>query len=153
MIKEEIRLYASHHQFYIQDSEPLGTSDDPEFWTDQACDDRLAVAEGLLGIGTGSYDLVVVRVQQHSSEPSLDLSDWDHVTEASLAVRTPFVLVLGCLAPSGLFFRVLPGHDRARCCQANLATSVESTGEAGDWYLVQFWPAPYSGPRVLKRWV
>jgi hypothetical protein len=32
MVEEEIRLYASHHQFYVQDSDPRGTADDPSFW-------------------------------------------------------------------------------------------------------------------------
>ena len=42
-LEEEIRLYASHHQFYVQDSEPLGKADDPAFWTVEALDMRLAV--------------------------------------------------------------------------------------------------------------
>jgi hypothetical protein len=152
MVEEEIRLYASHHQFYVQDSEPLGSSDSPDFWTRQACEDQLAVGDGLLGIGTGSYDFVRVRVQEHQAEPALQLSEWDHVVEAGLEVRTRYLLVMGCLSSSGLFFRVQPGHYRVRCCQANLAASEDSTGDAGDWYLVQFWPAEPSGARVLKRW-
>jgi hypothetical protein len=65
MVEEEICLYASHRQFYVQDSEPAGTSDGPDFWTQQASADRLAVADGLLGIGTGSHDFVRVQVQEH----------------------------------------------------------------------------------------
>jgi hypothetical protein len=152
MVEEEIRLYASHRQFYVQDSEPLGSSDSDDFWTEQACEDRLATADGLLAIGTGSYDFVRVRVQEHPSKPPLKLSEWDHVIEAGLDIRTRYLLVMGCLSTSGLFFRVRPGHYRVRCCQANLSASTDSTGDAGDWYLVQFWPTKRSGARVLKRW-
>ena len=152
MVEEEIRLYASHTQFYVQDSEPLGSSDDPEFWTQEACDNHLAIADGLLGIGTGSYDFVRVRVEEHQARPPLKLSGWDHVVEAGLDVRTRYLLVMGCLSSSGLFFRVRPGHYRVRCCQANLAASTDSTGDAGDWYLVQFWPSKRAEARVLKRW-
>jgi hypothetical protein len=152
MIEEEIRLYASHHQFYIQDIEPLGSSDGPDFWTQQACTDHLAIAHGHLGIGTGSYDFVRVRVEGHQAEPPLELSEWDHVIEAGLDIRTRYLLVMGCLSSSGLFFQVRPGHYRVRCCQANLAASTDSIGDAGDWYLVQFWPSEPSGARVLKRW-
>jgi hypothetical protein len=161
MIAEELRVYASHRQFYVQDSDPPGTTDDPAFWSEEACRNRLAVADGILGIGTGSYDFVKVRVEQHDSQPRLKLSKWDHVTEAGLEVRTKFLLVLGCLSSSGLFFRVRPGHYRVRCCHANLAASVDSTGDAGDWYLVQFWLcAPPEArtrtrpteARILKRW-
>jgi hypothetical protein len=153
MIAEEIRLYASHHQFYVQDSEPLGSSDSPDFWTQQAWDHHLAIANGLLGIGTGSYDFVRVRVEEHQAEPPLELSQWDHISEAGLEIRTWYLLVMGCLSSSGLFFRVRPGHYRVRCRQANLVASTDSTGDAGDWYLVQFWPSKPSGARVLKQWM
>ena len=152
MSEQEIQLYASHRQFYIEDSEPAGSSGDPDFWNSQACDDHLAIADGLLGIGTGSYDDVRVKVQHHHSKPPLELGQWDHVTEAGLEVRTGLLLVYGCLEWSGLFFRVPPGHYRVRCCHANLAAASDSTGDAGDWYLVQFWPDERSEPAVLKRW-
>jgi hypothetical protein len=57
---EEIRLYASHHQFYVQDSEPRSTAGDPTFWTKEAAEDRLAIGHGLLAVGTGTYDFVKV---------------------------------------------------------------------------------------------
>ena len=88
MNPKEIRLYASHRQFYVQDSEPPGSTDDPAFWTDKTSADRLAITDGILGIRTGSYDDVTVRAEGFSSEPALDLSQWDHVTEAGLEVRT-----------------------------------------------------------------
>jgi hypothetical protein len=152
MNPEEIRLHASHRQFYIQDSEPPGSTDDPAFWTERTSQDRLAIAEGILGIGTGSYDFVTVRVEGFGSQPPLDLSQWDHVTEAGLQVRTGLLLVMGCLSDSGLFFRVRPGHYRVRCCHANLAASVDSTGDAGDWYSAAFWPSAPAPPTVPKRW-
>jgi hypothetical protein len=152
MNPEEISLYASHRQFYVQDSEPRGDTGDPAFWTDKASTDRLAITDGILGIGTGSYDFVRVRAEGFSSKPPLDLAKWDHVTEAGLEVRSGMILVMWCLSDSGLFFRVQPGQYRVRCCHSNLAASVDSTGDAGDWYSVQLWPSPRTAPRVLKRW-
>src|SRR5438552_3037430 len=105
MNEEETRLYASHCQFYVQDSEPRGTSDDPSFWTTEASDNRLAIGDGLLAIGTGTYGFVKVRVEQHDSKPQVQLKQWDHVTECGLDVKTRFILVMGCLSDSGLFFR------------------------------------------------
>jgi hypothetical protein len=157
MVDEVIRLYASHHQFYVQDSDPRGSSGDPTFWNEEAGRNRLAVGEGLLAIQTGSYDFVRVRVEQHESEPPLDLAEWDHVTECGLEVRTKFILVMGCLSRSGLFFEVRPGHYRVRVCHAYLAESeleiddANLSAEYGDWYLVQFWPSADSGVSVLKR--
>jgi hypothetical protein len=148
----EIRLYASHSQFYVQDSEPRGDTGDPKFWTDRAIDDHLAIADGILGIGTGSYAFVRVRVEEHESEPALTLTEWDHVVEADLELRTSRLFVMG-VAFSGLFFDVRQGNYRVRCCQANLAASIFSqTEQGGDWYLVQFWASQPSEPKVLKRW-
>src|SRR4051794_18165324 len=109
---EEFHLYASHHQFYVQDSEPIGSMGDPSFWSPQAMDAHLATAEGILGIGTGSYDDVKVRIEHLPEAPPLDLAAWDHVVEGDLNLRTRVLLVYGCIAASGLFFFVKPGHYR-----------------------------------------
>jgi hypothetical protein len=156
MVDEEIRVYASHHQFYFQDSEAHGSTDDPSFWCEEAFARRLAIADGILGIGTGTYGIVKVRVEQHESEPDIDLAQWDHVTECGLAVQSRFILVMGCLSQSGLFFQVKPGHFCVRACHANLAESEQEVpsdwkGDFQDWYLVQFWPGKPLKPRVLKQ--
>jgi hypothetical protein len=154
--EEQIRLYASHHQFYVQDSAPLSSADDPSFWTEDACENRIAIGDGILGVGTGTYGFVDVRVELHTSEPPVDLSSWDHVTECGLELRTQFFLIMGCLSTSGLFFTVTPGHFRVRVCHANLGESEQEvpsnwSGEFRDWYLVQCWPSLLMPPNVLKR--
>jgi hypothetical protein len=154
--KEEIRLDASHWQFWVQDSEPGSAADEATFWTDEAFNNRLAVGDGVMAVETGTYDTVKVCVEQHHSKPSVNLTDWDHVTERGLEVRTEFILIKGCLSQSGLFFRVQPRHYRVRACHANLRESEREvpkswTGEFRDWYLVQFWPGKLSRAKVLKR--
>ena len=156
MIKEEIQLYASHHQFYVQDSEPRGSADDPSFWTQEASDNRLAVGDGLLAVGTGTYGFGKVRVEEHNAKPKVSLAQWDHVTECGLEVESRFVLIMGCLSQSGLFFCVKPGHYRVRACHANLTESEQEVpsnweGDFRDWYLVQFWPSKRLKHRVLKQ--
>jgi hypothetical protein len=151
-IVEEFRLFASHHQFYVQDSDPIGSMGDPSFWSPESEITRLAKVEGILGIATGSYDEVKVRVEQHFEEPSVDLTAWDHVIETGLNMRSRILLVYGCIAPSGVFFFVEQRHYRVRCCHANLAASADCTREAGDWYLVQFWPGEPQETQILKQW-
>lgn len=156
---EEIRIFASHHQFYVQDAEPRGNPGDAGFWSKEAFARRLALADGIVGIGTGTYGLVQVRVEQHTAEPELDFSVWDHITECDLEVRSNLILVFGCISTSGLFFMVKPGHFRVRVCHANLCESEQEVpndwqGEFRDWYLVQFWPEKSAIPpdaRVLKQ--
>jgi hypothetical protein len=122
MSVEEIRIYASHSQFYVLDSRLRDFPDDG-FWSKDASARRLAIADGIVGIGTGTFGFVQVRVEQHIAEPELNLSAWDHVTECNLEVRSDLMLVMGCIATSGLFFMVKPGHFRVRVCHANLGES------------------------------
>jgi hypothetical protein len=150
---EEIRIYASHRQFYVQDSEPRGIPGDDTFWTTAASDNRLAITDGIVGIGTGSYANVMVKVEVTTAKPPLEISDWDHVTEAGLDLHTKLLMIEGCISSSGLYFRVEPGHYRVRCCAANLAAAVDCGDGAGDSYFVQVWPSRRAPPRVLKRWL
>jgi hypothetical protein len=153
MIVEEIRHYASHHQFYVQDSEPVGSSGDPTFWTKTSSENRMAIGDGILAFGTGSYDVVRIRVEYHQEVPNLELDLWDHVVEAGLEIRSSYLIVFGCIQSSGLFFRLRPDHYRVRCCMADLLLATDSTGDAGDWYQVQFWPAEPADPKIIKRWI
>ncbi|MEX2212725.1 MAG: hypothetical protein WD768_01270 [Phycisphaeraceae bacterium] len=155
MNSEEIELYASHSQFYIQDSTPRGTPGDPTFWTEEASDNRLAIGDGLIGVGTGTYGFVKVRVEEHQTIPPLDILQWDHVTECGLEVASGFLTMMGCLSSSGLFFEVKPAHYRVRVCHANLSDSEREFPRVGrerfgDWYLVQFWPSHPEDAQVLK---
>ncbi|HEY9879047.1 MAG TPA: hypothetical protein V6D29_11355 [Leptolyngbyaceae cyanobacterium] len=153
------RLYASHHQFYVEDQEYPGDTGDPNFWTEDAFKDLLAISEGTIGIGTGTYGSVDVTTEIHDSKPPLDLEVWDHVTEASLMLKSGTLQVIGCLEETGETFQVQSGSYCVRCCHANLDQSDEF-GEGSDWYLVQLWPCAIAlalagqlpPPRVLKRW-
>ena len=145
------KLYASHHQFYIEDAQAPGDTGDPSFWTREASEDALATIQGTLGIGTGSYATVQVTTEIHDTEPPVQLDDWDHVTEAGLEITSGVLQVIGCLEDAGEEFTVAPGSYRVRCCHANLAGSAEF-GEGEDWYLVQVWPSEDGSRQVLKRW-
>ena len=51
----QLDFWTTHHQFYIADKSSPFRTDSDDFWTTQATDDRLAIEEGLLGIGTECY--------------------------------------------------------------------------------------------------
>jgi hypothetical protein len=144
-------LYASHHQFYVEDKDNPGDTGDPAFWTKEATADCLATIEGTVGVGTGTHGEVKVVTEIHDKEPPLKIEDWDHVTEAGLKVLSGRLHVIGCLDDKGEDFSVEPGTYRVRCCHANLAES-DDCGEGGDWYLVQIWSSADASRRVLKQW-
>ncbi len=153
---EELRLCAAYRQFYVQDSAPNGDICD-SFWSKRAVDDLLAVGDGIIGVGTKSFDFVRVFVKTYQQVPETELSNWDHVTEAGLDVASGRLLVFGCVSTSGLFFDLEEGHYRVRCSHANLAeeadcASGEDDLEGSDWYFVQAWPSDRSPMAVLKRW-
>lgn len=144
----EFTVYASHHQFYVEDRDIKGDSVD--LW-DGDEDDLFGETDGIVGIATATYGTVKVRAEVHSTKPAINLADWDHVTETSLEIESGTLQVIGCLSQTGEEFPVEPGRYRVRCCHANRAGGV-SAGDGQDWYLVQIWPAKSSTAKVLKRW-
>ena len=152
-----IRMYASYYQFLVEDAGHPGITSDPNFWTREAFDDRLAIIPGTIGIGTASYDFVDVVVEIHDSPPLLTTAEWGHVTEADLELSSGTLRVAGCLDsiedPQETFM-VARGRYRVRCCHANLAAATDGTDDRtpGDWYLLQLWPSQKpAAPEVLKR--
>jgi hypothetical protein len=136
------------------DGDGRGDTGDPSFWTKEATANEVAVVDGVVGIGTGTYGNVRVVVEIHDSEPELKLDAWDHVTVAGLEIRSGVLRVEGCLDSKAMDFHVSPGHYHVRCCHANLIES-DPTGskDSKDWYLVQVWLGPPIAPTVLKRWL
>jgi hypothetical protein len=148
----KVWLYASHHQFYVMDSDPDGDTGERSFWSEQACRNELATTDGIIGIGTASYGTVEVIVQVHDEKPPGNPEPWDHVTEAGLNVSSGTLRVVGCPELVGPDFEVTPDHYRVRCCHANRAGSVHNGGKGQDWYLIQVWPDQPSPACVLKSW-
>jgi hypothetical protein len=145
---QELRVNASHFQFYVRDEDPEGDPGAKEFWSPEALADHLAVDEDIVAIGTASYGMVRVRVEIHDSEPAV-AGEWDHVTEAGLSVPSGVMHVAGCV-DSFAAFEVQPGPYRVRCCHANRSAGVIG-GEGGDWYLLQVWPGQGPARSVLRH--
>ena len=51
---EKLDFETAYHQFYIVDK-GAEEIDDTKFWTDDSDKSRLAIAEGIIGVSTGSY--------------------------------------------------------------------------------------------------
>jgi hypothetical protein len=136
-----LRLFADYHQFYLQDEASPG--DLTEAWTAQAVADRMAVGNGVVGIGTESKDTVRVEVELLTSRPNSDLARWDHVTECSLDASSGRLLVAGCTD-------YVPDARRVSVPGGRVGLRTSHRYGPREQYRVQLWPGEAEA-RVLKR--
>ncbi|HEX8943074.1 MAG TPA: hypothetical protein VF785_08065 [Gemmatimonadaceae bacterium] len=148
--KHEFTLFADYFQFYLQDEAASG--DLSEAWTVDAVDRLLAVAPGVIGIGTVRNMDVPVEVEVLAEAPADDLSQWDRANECSVNLASGKAVIAGCtdFFPEAARLAIAPGVYRARIYYGNLA-SVSADGlEGADHYRIALWPAP-EGPVVQLK--
>ncbi|MEM7165835.1 MAG: hypothetical protein AAF581_10245 [Planctomycetota bacterium] len=151
MWSQEYELFADYSQFYLQDEASDGDLSDS--WTDDAVQQLLAVAPGVVGVGTARNCDVPVLVEVHATAPDLDADDWDHVTECGLSVTSERIVIAGCTDyfPDAARIPVQSGDYAVRVSYGGLA-SVSADGlDGADRYRVQLWPGPLTEPRVVKQ--
>ena len=146
----KFKLFADYFQFYIQDENADGNLSDS--WNDEAVGRLLAVAPGVVGVGTVRNMDVPVSVEVLDSEAGADFDQWDHVVECTLEVSSTRLVIAGCTDyfPDAARISVSPGTYR-RACYADLNSLSEDGLEGNDRYHLQLWPAPAIEPRVLKQ--
>src|SRR6516164_4581776 len=147
----KLSLFADYFQFYIQDETVTGDLSDA--WNEEAVDRLLAIAPGTIGIGTVLNMDVPVVVEIRDREPGDDSSEWDHVVEASLEVKSGRTVIAGCTDyfPDAMRIPVSRGTHRVRVSYGGLDTLSADGLEGDDHYRVQLWPAaPMIGVRILK---
>lgn len=151
-MKYKLNFSTSHHQFYIADKFSEGDTGSDDFWTNEAFDAQLAVGNGVLGIGTGSYGVIhgELTILPKLSE-NTDFASYDHVVEGSINIKSGVVQILDC--PNStleLEAKVQPGSYRVRVYSSNLASVTDDNGD--DFYKIEIWPAERSDRLVLKRY-
>jgi hypothetical protein len=150
-MKYPFKFYTTNHQFYIYDkSSPSDTSSD-NFWTQAAYDDRLAIENGILGIGTECYGPVKGEVNLLDAPNTyVNFNDYDHIVEAGIKINSGTIQILNCPDSNiELELFVDPGIYKVRIYSSNLS-SVEGD-EGNDFYNVEIWPDTEMVRRVLKR--
>jgi hypothetical protein len=148
----KLDFYTSHRQFYLADkTSPFDTGSD-DFWTTEAFDSRLAVEEGILGVGTECYGPVKGVLQWHDREPpGNDFTAYDHVVEGSVKLPSGTLWVIACLDNEPFIEIALePLTYRVRICSSNLASVIGDEGD--DYYTLILWPEQHSERRVLKQY-
>lgn len=148
----KLNFYTQYHQFFISDKEAEKRTEEGDFWTELATNLRLAVGEGILGVGLECYgpfkgELVFLDTKNEQK----DLDQYDHVVEGGLNVKSGTLQILDC--PNfniELEVEVKPGTYRARIYSSNLSSVVEDSGD--DFYKIEMWPDRNMERVVLKQY-
>ena len=143
-------LYADYYQFYLQDEGVSGDLGDS--WNQAAVDRLLAVAPGVIGVGTVRNATVPVEVELLDAPPHDDFSRWDRISECTLEVASGRIVIAGCTDyfPDAARIEVLPGTYRARVYHGGLEMISEDELEGSDHYRIALWQAP-PGPLLEIR--
>ncbi|MFD5142877.1 hypothetical protein [Streptomyces sp. NPDC058401] len=123
--------------------------------------DGLAVTDGAVAIGTAVNVTVAVIVHVLAEQPDDDTEDFDHVVEASLHLASGRLVVMGCTdyLPDAARFDMPADWIRVRASRRNLAAAVDAdvdsseSPETAEQLRLQAWPALFSAPHIIKRWV
>jgi len=148
--KYAFTLFADYFQFYLQDEAASGDLSDA--WTPEAVERLLALAPGVLGVGTARKMDVPVEVEVLSASPTDDLGPWDRVNECTVRLASGTAVIAGCTDyfPDAARIAITPGVYRARIYYGNLATVSPDGLEGADHYRIALWAAP-EGPLVQLK--
>jgi hypothetical protein len=147
----ELELFADYYQFYVQDEPANG--DLSRAWSDEAVARLLAVAPGVVGVGTVRNMDVPVTIEILSNEPPADFEVSDHVVECSLLVKSGRIVAAGCTDyfPEAKRIDLPSGTYRVRVSYSGLGSLSSDGLEGNDRYRLQLWQAPAVEPSVLKQ--
>jgi len=153
MKRYEFKFYTEYHQFYICDKISSGNTGSEDFWTEEANNDRLAMEDGILGIGTECYGHVNGELDLlDSANNKIDTSKYDHIVEGGLELKSGTVQILDCTSSTIIFeTKVNPGIYRVRVYSSNLKSVIDDDGD--DYYKIEIWPDSTMERKVLKRYI
>ncbi len=145
------QIFADYFQFYLQDEAAIG--DLADSWGDEAVERLLAVAPGVVGVGTVRNMKVPVTLEVLNAEPSLHIEDYDQIVECSLVVESQTLVIAGCTDyfPEAARVEVTPSTYRVRIQYSNLASLSEDGLDGSDQYDIKLWPAPPAEVVVIKH--
>ena len=149
----KLDFYTSHRQFYIIDKNPAGSTATDDFWSDEASNRRLAVVDGILGVGTECYGPVKGEIIFLRSSPAVeDFAKYDHVVEGDLQIKSGILQIIDC--PNGAVEfekKTRPGNYRIRIYSMNL-DSVNGADEGDDYYRIEVWEGVPEGVKLFKEY-
>ena len=138
----KLKLFADFFQFYIQDEK--AETDLSDKWTIETVEQLLAVADGIVGIGTVRNMFVSVTVKVFDAEPMF-LTDNEieigQINECDLEVGSGKIVIAGCTDyfPDAKRMELENGIYRVRIYYCNLDKISEDRLEGNDFYEIHLW--------------
>ncbi|TXF79233.1 hypothetical protein [Chryseobacterium sp.] len=151
-MKFQLNFTTDYRQFYINDHNASGSTGSEDFWNEQAYVDKLAIEDGIIGVGIANEQGIVNGELEILDSKSLiiDFGGFDHVAEASIKIHSGVLQVLDC-PHSGieLEIQIENGEYRIRVYSLNLESAYDEV--PNDSYKIEMWKEVYSDRNVLKR--
>lgn len=149
----KLDFHTAYNQFYIIDPTRDGNTGSDNFWTDTAFEDRLAIENGVIGVGIGSYGHVKAEFEV-LDKPKLDInySEYDHIVEGGIRIESGILQITSC--PTNeveLSIIIEPGKYRVRIYSSGLGEFDTDEDEGEDYYKIEIWPDINFEKYILKR--
>lgn len=151
MVSHKFNLFADYFQFYIQDEQSKGNLS--ERWTEEAVKNMLALAEGIIGVGTVRNMIIPVEVAIWESEPTDNITKWDKINECDINIPSGKLVVTGCADyfPEAKRIVVKSGLYRARIYYGNLNSLSEDGLYGDDYYKIALWLSDDTSVHIIKN--
>ena len=151
-VTHQFTIFADYFQFVLMDES--SEDDFASIWTEESLKRMLAVGKTAVCPGTLRNVDVVVEVHVEHTEPVVDLAVFDHVAEASVAVPSGKLVVMGCTAylPDAPRVAINPGTYHVLSLASGIDSIKAESEPADDKYIVYLWPGAHREPRLIKHW-
>lgn len=156
-MKKEFNFYTEYRQFYIEDDGHSGDTGSPNFWNENAFKERLALMDGIIGVGTQSYGNIKGEVELlEKPNNNIDYSKYDHIVEGGINIQSGKIQIVNCPDNNLELTLNIPSRKyRVRVYSSNL-NSVKDydlpQDTDNDYYRIEIWPSEEMGRKVLKQY-
>lgn len=143
---DKLKFDTYHFQFYICDEGSPMETDDLEFWSDEAMEDKMALNEGVIGVGIDSDVAVICEIESCTDEPPVQVNGFEHISEGVIDIKSGYLQILNCPDCSVEYEKKLtPGLYRFRILHIGLSEENEHICR------VEYWADTNTEKQILKR--
>lgn len=145
-------LFADYFQFHLLDE--ASKDDFSTIWTEDALKRMLAAGQTALCAGTLRNVDIEAEISVLESEVTIDPSGYDHIVEASFAIPTGKLVVMGCTdyMPDAPRIDLRAGNYQVLYAVSGVDTIVTEWEPAQDKYALYLWPGMPREAKLIKHW-